>query len=331
MDNSDGYTNWPNNTARITQKGGVEVDSSGKYSCEDIYTFVMAWGDRPGTPGVSIVGLPAIGDKLAGFPAPGQDEPDLRPVVNKIAFSQPDPAARVWQATVSYGTPAGSDSGEGDDEVKVLTRSVGFRTWNCELQKSYLDATIDGIPVPWADKKAVVNAVGEPFANPINVENISPVIEVARLEKKAMTLKAIKLSGTINIAAETICGITIPIYCGRLYVSSKEIDDDTFDYETTYHIECSKDFDESGDYLTGWNVPVLNAGFKFYLPPVSSGGDKVGPIAAMDVQENGLTNPANMPVMLDEDGYKSTNGSVYITFYPYRASSWTSLKLPSSL
>ena len=319
MDVTDGYSNWPNYVARPTKRGGVTLSSTGSISCEDEYTVVLPWGERPQVLH-DIDGLPELGDHLPEFQnglladdsssSSDPDDPiktaaDL--VVNEISWDQPDPTSRVWVATVTYGLPDGSNeiTIEGH-RIKNEFTNVSYRTWSEAMVKD-------------SEGTAVVNTAGDPFDQPVNVERLSPVIEVIRKEGKAMTKRGLAASGTINSAAITVAGQSIPARHGRIYVSAQELDNNTaYDYQSTYRIEINPD---------GWDMSVLSQGYNCYLGTGSTQGEKITPLGD---DADGYRQPLTTPILLDANGHRTTT-PFYRTFKPYAAASWANLNLPSSL
>ena len=315
--------NFTYNIARRSQKGGITTQSNNgiiRKTATDTYTVVIADGKHPNE--VTLTGLPAIGDAW---------DLDNTLFCTEISWNNEFPS-EVWTANVVYGLPdsGGSEPGE-DSSVVVELIDYGFSSWQADVEQDF------------ASGHAIVNAAQERFQDAIVAERYAPTITVKRKEKNAPTAK-LAMTGTINNAATTIAGISIPLHCGQITVAASQREGDSaYPWDVTYQITIMHLPKPDGTVLTwnngglipvnnsiedfGWDRVVANTGYSYIAD------DVIKVIQVKD--ENGRPQRPTDPQMLDTNGGvvgRNSSGKLlgayWIAYQVYPSANWSSLHLP---
>lgn len=258
------------NVARRTQKGGETIGKKVTNSASDEYTVVIADGKHPNE--VTISGLPNLGDEW-----------DLHAdwFCTKISWTNSFPE-EYWKATVEYKPsnvtnqpPPSEEDPEPVNGGSYTSVEITTSSWNIDLENDALT----GDPL--------VNMAGDRFQDAITTQVFSPTI-VIKSQQPRMPITQFTMSGTINDDTITICGITIPPYCGLLTINCSGTSREEDPWDVTYTIktnlntflppghilsytggsptidEITISQDEANTRHLGFCGCVLNAGYRYW-------------------------------------------------------------------
>jgi hypothetical protein len=225
-----------------------------------------------------ITGLPAIGD---AHPA------NAYAVVNQYRITEDDNGQR-WVIEVMYSSMEFTR-----DYLNRPPKGQAETSRGWEAQDVSVDLTHDALT-----GEALLNSAGDPFESVPQVARSLPVFRLVRRESTAVSSR-LALSGTVNAAAISIDGVSIPRHGGRLTVSSRKLylDADGFEQEFTYTVTIMANIVDGNDI--GWDIAFVQAGL-FHL----KSGETAKQRAMEQDAETKEWRPRATPVLLDANGYK---------------------------
>ena len=298
---------WTPGEARLVAVGGIDLSKGGKAECKDKYAFILAPGERPLSEGSSA--------NVTGLPAYGADHPSCSGLsVSQITFEQAGDQSPVWYATVSYSAGE-SNSGDQTDDSKYTRLHIGYVNETRELT---WDADH---PEGSQNPKPVVNAAGDPFETVPMVERPLMEIQITR-NQSASPSGLVNLNNTVNDAAVTVAGFSVPAKCGRLSIEADRNFGGSFAWTVNFRIVVNP---------ATWDIEVLNNGYRYLETP--SLGLASNKVKFTETTADGRVVECSTPQLLGLDGSKgdSSNRIYYLKFAAYNSAPWAALKLPASL
>jgi len=285
-------------------QGAQEKD--GVITCVRVYNVTISEpSSTGGLEALQAGGVPERGDKYPLKP----DNKGTPICVGKSAVVA-DSTRRMYRVSVEYTNEA--------RRVEINTQEdPDVAPWDRDPQHTY-DVREYSEPL-LVDRSAtplpVVNAAGEPFSPPQEVEAVYPTITVSRASLAYNQTTAQGLIGSVNSAEVTINGHAYAAGTVRLLkwagVESEWIDNGTGDQQTYYDERIELEV-----HPAGFDLQVVNQGYHVLTPEG---------IPSRIVFADGQ--PPAVPQYLAADGKSITGTPNYLTFRPYAWADWTALGL----
>ena len=214
-----------------------------------------------------------------------------------------------------YYSAAAANSDDSSDTSKYTHLHIGFvnesreLTWDADNPEGSQNA------------KPVVNAAGDPFETVPMVERPLMEIQLTRNQDQSPS-EIINLNNTVNLAAVTVAGFSVPAKCGRLSIEADRNFGGAFKWTVTFRIVVNP---------ATWDIEVLNNGYRYLETP--SLGLASNKVKFTETTDDGRVVECSSPQLLGLDGSKGDgqNRIYYLKFAAYNSASWSTLKLPRTL
>ncbi len=234
-----------------------------------------------------------------------------------------DPSGIKWDIEIKYTLI------NADDPVNNQ-KLVNIEYGTHELQKDVTHNLGTGA--------VLIDANGKPFSQTIQLPRSYPFISINKKQVTLARSTILSLSGTINNAAVTVAGVSIPKHAGRIKILATETEDAEYPWDVSY--EVSVRYNQVSNYIDfggnlqaaafefGWDEGVINEGF-FVLsddtPAVLTRATELVKLSDGTEEER----PTAAPVLLDDSGNKLSEATepIVVQVQGYPEGNWSTLGL----
>jgi len=221
-----------------------------------------------------------------------------------------------WIVTVVYSTaPLKAEEKEKEDNKTPTNRKAKYQ-WTTNLFRESVEKDIDG--------NAILNSAGDGFDPPIERDASNWVVTITKNILSAPSWLLEYNNTPINDSEITIDGVVIEEKTARL--ATINIGDEQIENGTTFRVLTMQIEIKSG----GWDVDVLDQGFR-YLKEPEGGGDKVLTEILVKDDNKEMVKPSTPQLLDGEGGLLPTpvdpDDAEFMTFSIYKAKDFSMLPL----